>query len=229
MALCRITVTALLVCACSAAQQSPERPLPRFKGRDVTVTIPETDIEGFVSKGPASICLEAPPRRQCYTAPEDFGRFPEVELVEVTKGEPALFFSVATSGVSGYRIHLALLRPTETDLQDLLMTDASVTSQSQHAFFTEPSISDAPFLITADYYWGPDESHFSPHRFVVSAYVRRHSFDLGGDYYFLRDRYMTVRSYDLQAGTDVIATEKVEILARLRRVNSELSKRRLPK
>jgi hypothetical protein len=218
----------MLACENTAAQQPPERSLPRFDGRAVTLTVPETDADGFYPKGPASICVEAPPERQCYTAPKDFGRNPTAAVVEVKKGEPALFFSAASGGVSGFTIHFALLRPAGKALKNLLMSDASVSAQSQNAFWTDPSISDAPFLVTADYIWGPDESHSSPHRFVISAYVQRHSFDLEGDYYFLQDRYLTVRSYDLEAGKDILASEKPEILARLRRVKLDESQRRLP-
>jgi hypothetical protein len=125
--------------------------------------------------------------------PRTFGRNPTAAVVEVKKGEPALFFSAASGGVSGFTIHFALLRPAGKALKNLLTSDASVSAQSQNAFWTDPSASDAPFLVTADYILGPDESHFGPHRFVISAYE--------GDYYFLQDRYRTVRSYDQQART----------------------------
>ncbi len=222
----RIAVTALiLACESSVAQQPVAGTLPRFEGRAVTVTAAETDANGFYPKGPASICVEAPPERQCYTAPKDFGRNPRVAVLELKKGELALFFSAASGGVSGYTIHFAVLRPEGKQLENLLMTDASVSAQSQNAFWTDASISDAPFLVTADYVWGPDESHFSPHRFIISSYVRRHSFDLEGDYYFLQDRYMTVRSYDLDAGADILGSEKPDIVARLQRIKSVQSQR----
>src|SRR5206468_2577219 len=105
------------------------------------------------------------PERQCYTAPKEFGRNPTVAVVEVKKGKPALFFSAASGGVSGFTIHLALLRPGGKELENLLGSDVSVSAQSQTAFWTDASISDAPFLVTADYIWGPDESHSGPHRF----------------------------------------------------------------
>ena len=221
--------TLFLACGSTIAQQPVARTLPRFEGRAVTVTVPETDTDGFYPKGPASICVEAPPERQCYTAPKDFGRLPTVTVIEVKKGEPAIFFSAASGGVSGFTIHFALLRPSNMKLENLLVSDASVSAQSQNAFWTDDSISDAPFLITADYIWGPDEGHFSPHRFIVSSYVQKHSLDLEGDYYFLQDRYMTLRSYDLdEKEIDILGAEKPEILARLRRIKSAESERRLP-
>ena len=41
--------------------------------------------------------------------------------------------------------------------------------------------------------------------------------------YFLTDRYMTVRTYDLDAGADVLTAEKAEILARLLRAKAALT------
>ena len=40
-------------------------------------------------------------------------------------------------------------------------------------------------------------------------------------YYYLEDRYMTIHKYDLDADANILASEKQEILARLRRVKAE--------
>ena len=185
----------------------------------MTLTQAETDPDGFFPKGPASVCLEAPPQRQCYTAPKDFGRNPTVSLVQLKKAQSVLFFSAVSGGVSGFMIHFALLRPgTGKDLENLFLSDASVSNQSQSAFWMDSTISDSPFFVTADYSWGPDESHYSPHRYIISAYVLKHALDLGGEYYYLQDRYMTSRAYDREAPEDILTSEKAEILARLRRV-----------
>jgi len=53
----------------------------------------------------------------------------------------------------------------------------------------------------------------------VSAYVRRRSFLVDGLFYYLDDRYMTIRTYAL--GTNILASEKQEILARLKRIKAE--------
>src|ERR1051325_9399930 len=101
------------------AQSPPAKNLPKFMGREVTIIEPELEDE-FFPKGPASVCVEEPPQRQCYTAPRDFGRDPTVTVVEVEKDLPALFFSAASGGVSGFGIHFALLRPgTGKDLENL--------------------------------------------------------------------------------------------------------------
>jgi hypothetical protein len=77
-------------------------------GREVTIIAPELEEDGFFPKGPASVCVEGP-QRQCYTAPKDFGNSPAVTVVQVEKDMPALLFSAATGGVSGFQIHFALL------------------------------------------------------------------------------------------------------------------------
>ena len=74
--------------------------------------------------------------------------------------------------------------------------------------------------MTADYVWGPDESHYGEHRYTISAYVRKPS-SLVDDCYYLEDRYMTVHKYDMEANVDILASEKQEILARLSRLKAE--------
>jgi len=207
-----IVLVALLSLAFGAAAQT------MFEGRKVTVTEPERDPDGFFPKGPASVCIEAPPQRQCYTAPEGFGLDPEVTVVQVTKNMPALFFSVDSGGVSGRQIHFALLQPgTRKDLQNLFLSDTSVSNQSQHAFWSDSTLSDAQIFVTADYVWGPDEAHYDAHRFIISAYVFKAVDD---PEYYLEDRFMTASKYDLDSNDDVLISEKTEILTRLRRLRT---------
>jgi hypothetical protein len=75
--------------------------------------------------------------------------------------------------------------------------------------------------VTADYVRGPDESNYSAHRYIISAYMRSQPWLLDELSYYLEDRYMTVRKYDVDANDDVLGAEKQEILARLRRVKAE--------
>jgi hypothetical protein len=49
---------------------------------------------------------------------------------------------------------------------------------------------------------------------------------VGGLYYYLEDQYMTVRKYDLDANADILAAEKQEITARLKRVKAERERQR---
>jgi hypothetical protein len=214
-----ITAAILLLCGWNArAQSGGGQNLPKFMGREVTVVAPDLDVDGLFPKGPASICIEGPPQRQCYTAPKDFGRSPTVELIQVEKDMPALLFSAASGGVSGFGIHFALLQPgARKDLQDMLPADMSLSNQSQHAFWNDSTISAAPILVTAEYVWGPDEGHYGDHRFMVSAYGLKSDALM----YYLEDRFMTARKYDLEANANVLASEKLEIIRRLRRSSAE--------
>jgi len=199
--------------------------LPRFVGREITITEPERGDYGFPT-GPATVCVQGPPQRQCYTAPKDFGNSPEVAVVQLKKGLPAILFSAASGGVSGWGIHFAILRPgTGKDLENLLFLDAPVANQSQHAFWSDPTVSDAQIFVTATYAWGSDESHYSEHRYIVSSYVLKPPLYSGDGSYYLDDRYMTVHKYDLQAGADILTSEKQEILARLKRAKAAAESR----
>jgi hypothetical protein len=206
----------------SAQSNAPNQDLPRFMGREITVVAPERE-DGF-PKGPASVCVEGPPRRQCYTAPVDgnlpFGNDPTVAVVQLRQDISAILFSAATGGVTGWIIHFSLLRPGEGNtLDDLFLADVSISSRGDHAFWSDAEISDAQIFVTAEYVLGPDESRYSEHRYIISAYVLQPSSQLDDRYYYLDDRYMTVRKYDSESGkADVLASEKKEILARLRRV-----------
>lgn len=203
------------------AQPKPRQDIPDFMGSKVTVVEPETDEDGFFPKGPASLCIEGPPERQCYTAPKDYGRTPTVSLVQVEKNMPALLFSADSGGVSGFGIHFALLRPGKgKDLEDLFLDEITLSNQSENAFWADTSLSDAPIFVTADFVWGPDEGHYSDHRYMISAYVRRASTLIDGLHYYLEDRYMTVRKYASE-DVDILGSEKQEILARLKRVKAE--------
>lgn len=210
----------------AGAQSAPGQGLPKFMGRDVTITTPELDADGYFPKGPASICLEGSPQQQCYTAPKEFGRDPNVALVQVEKNVPALLFSGESGGVSGWGIHFALLHPgTGKDLENLFPLDLSVSNQSQHAFWNDSTISEAPIFTTADFVWGPDESHYSEHRYIISAYVWRRNSIVDTLSYYLEDQYMTVGRYDYE-NADILTSEKQEILARVARVKAETERQK---
>jgi hypothetical protein len=215
----------LLLVFCSkdskAQSESAGKSLSKFMGRTMTVTEPPLEADGLYPKGPASVCLEAPPQRQCYTAPKEFERSPTVAVVKMDKGTSALFFSVASGGVSGFTYHFALLRPGKgKEMEDLFLSDTSVSNQSEHAFWNDVTISDAPIFVTATWESGPDEAHYGDHRYMISAYIRRPEPLLSDLFYFLEDRYMTARKYDLEKGI-ILTAEKREILARLKRVKVE--------
>jgi len=193
-------------------------------GREVTLKTPERD-DDFFPKGPASLCVDLVPGEQCYTAPKEFGNNPEAEVIQLDRNTEALFFSAESGGVSGFSIHFALLRPgMNRTLENILPGDSSVSNQSQHAFWNEPSISDSRIFVTASDVWGPNEGHYGEHRYIITAYVRQSPTYTESASYWLTDRYMTASFYDLESA-DILKTEKPEILARLRRVKTEIARR----
>jgi hypothetical protein len=194
--------------------------LPTFMDRAVTVTEPIPDADGYYAKGSASICLEGPPQRQCYSAPDLYGHVAKVQLVEVQKGLSVLLFEAESVGTSGYGIHVAFLRPGHgKDLDNLLLSDITLSNQSQFSFWNDASVSPAKAFVTAEFDWGPDEGHYGDHRYIISAYVLKPTTLAGGPSYHLYNQYMTVHKYDLEK-SDVLVAEKPEIIARLRRVKA---------
>jgi hypothetical protein len=188
--------------------------LPKFIGREVRVHEPEVD-DVFSPKGAASVCVEGPPQEQCYIAPNDFGRNTTVVLIQLRKDMHALLFLAESGDVTSFDIHFSLLRPgTGRDLEDLLLGGVSLSNVGQHAFWSEPAISDAKIFLTADVVQGPDEVHYGDRRFMISAYFPA----LDDPNYYLEDRYMTVRKYGLRSKAGVLASERQEILARLKRL-----------
>ena len=102
----------------------------------------------------------------------------------------------------------------------------SVINQGQYALWSYPELSDAQILLTAEYRMNADEGHYGPHRNLISAYILKASSILDNPYYFLEDQYLTARKYDLGAKADALASEKTNILSRLRRVALERRKPR---
>jgi hypothetical protein len=214
-----------------AAQSSRSGPdVPRFMGRVITVTAGELEDSAPgdgppFPKGPASVCIEGPPYRQCYAAPASgnfpFGNNPAVTVVQLKKDLPAILFSAETGGVSGWEIHLALLRPgTGNTLESLFVPDISVSSQSEYAFWSDSAISATQIFVTADYVWGPDEGHFGEHRYMISTYTRPTTAFDNDLHYWLADRYMTLDKYGSESNINVLIPEKQEIIARLRRIRA---------
>jgi hypothetical protein len=105
-----------------------------------------------------------------------------------------------------------------------LLPEISLKEISGHTFWNEPTISPSSIFVTANFVWGPSESHVDKHRYIISAYV----IDDESSGYYLEDRYMTVLTYDGEFGfekTDVLVAERNEILTRLRRARAERERR----
>lgn len=212
-------LAALVFVVSSVFAQSPQK----FMGRAVTITgatYDPDDPEHFYPKGPAKICLEGSPR-QCYSTDDGYGGDPEARPLQIDKATAALLLSSVSGGVSQRVIRFALLRPSSRDeLENLFPSTLGISDQGRHEWWSEPSISDAKIFVVAEYTWGPGESHFENHRYIISSYVRRFDSMLNGLYYSLYDQYMAIRKYDPEK-SGILNSEKAEILARLRRVKQQ--------
>ena len=78
--------------------------------------------------------------------------------------------------------------------------------------------SESQIFVLADYVWGPGETTRDPHRYMISAYVRKATAAFDVAHYYLRDRYMTARKYDPASKVDILASEKPELFSRLKRI-----------
>ena len=105
------------------------------------------------------------------------------------------------------------------------MSGPSISNQGTYAWWSDSTISDAKIFLTADYVWGPEDSHSSEHRDRFTAYLFTSSSILDDRYYYLQDQFMTVSKYDPESSANVLISEKQQILARLRRVKLESEKR----
>jgi len=219
--------------SCLYGQTAPKQTVIQFMGRTVRLTGGKLDGDGF-PEGPAQVCFDSAPKPQCYVSPGFHGLSPKLTPTNLGLTRSALLFSaVAWAGGSGASTHFALLHLNEDGRMDnLFPDDISLSGISAHAFWTEASLSDAPIFVTADYVWGPSESHFDYHRFIVSAYVLKLREPAFSDSftYSLDDRYMTVRKYpsldDEKNKVDILGSEKPEIIARLKRVKAEAERER---
>jgi hypothetical protein len=224
-----LAIALLLIAGPSDVHAQQAEDSLKYLGNTVRLITPKQDEYGS-PKGPASVCVDVTPRARCYSAPQAFGVNPTATIVQLTARETAILFSAHTLGVSGWTVKFALLRPGENEkLDNLFLSDVSVSNQSQHAFWDETTVSTSKIFLTADFTWGPDESHYSAHPYMISAYRRKEPLFAGDDdSYYLQDRYMTARKYDFDSNPklDILASEKQEIIARLKRAKAEELRRR---
>jgi hypothetical protein len=217
----RAFLTLLLLSACQAQTQTPDKPVI-FMKRAVTLSGAEFDLDGdspLSDEKPASVCLEGPPQRQCYTAPAEYKYEPAVEIIQLGGGERGLLFTALTCVGSGYNVHFALLQPGKGErLENLLPYAHSASNQAQYTFSYQPALSEEPIFLMAEFVWGPGEAHYDAHRYIISAYMRLpNEWTVTSDYR-LNDQYMTAGKYDEHQIGDIFSRELPEILARLARV-----------
>jgi hypothetical protein len=221
----RLFLLLLAISIGAIAQTEPRQEVVlTFKGRPVVIFHPK-QLDELFPAGPVKICLQQEPLPKCYTAPEDFGRYAKVESVSLDGESEAMLLSVASGGVSGFRIHLALLQPDESEnLKNLLLSASTLSDQSQFRFLVEPEISPAKILVTATFDWGLNDAHHGAHRYFISTYVRQFYYDNQEWVYALADQYMTVKVYERESNENIIQAELKEIRSRLRRVAPKLAR-----
>jgi hypothetical protein len=221
----RLFLLLLAISIGAVAQTEPrQETVLTFKGWPVVVFHPK-QLDEFFPAGPVKICLEQESHPKCYTAPKDFGRDAKVESVSLDGESEAMLLSVASGGVSGFRIHLALLQPDESEnLKNLLLSASTLSEQSQFRFLVEPEISPAKILVTATFDWGLNDAHHGAHRYFISTYVRQFYYDNQEWVYALADQYMTVKVYERESNENIIQAELKEIRSRLRRVAPKLAR-----
>lgn len=196
------------------------RRLPfHFRGASLEMMVPATNEGGAAE--PARVCILVSPSKACFspardtTARLEFGIEPHAELVRIAPGRNGLLFTAgASAGGSGSLTSLALLDFDGQELRNLLPTIV-LTNQSQYAFWREPGISPAALLLTADFVWARGETHFAPHRYLVTVY----GFREGVGKYGRLERYTTTRKYPGLDDADeisVLGPERPVILARLK-------------
>lgn len=212
------------------AQTEAKQTVTEFMGQRVMLFAPAVDEFG-IPQAPARVCFEGGGRCFQFPRPDPpfppVGFAPEMTPIQIGKAGPALFFAATSyAGGSGGTVYLTLLRSgTGNEVDHSLLPDGlTLSMQSEHAFWSDPVVSSAPVFVTADYVWGIGECHICDHRFTISTYVLRPPMpDFTDDYtYDLADQYLTVRKYHNR----VLASEKPEILARLKRVKAEEERRK---
>jgi hypothetical protein len=168
----------------------------------------------------AKVCLTGA-HPTCYHMPDltrgdvtyVFGLDPHAEAMMAPGPVPWLLFDATYSALgSGSLTQYAILRSEGTYLVDVL-SGVALTNVSDHAIWHEPKFSPFPLVVSADFVWGKNETHFGRHSHTVE--VRR--YDPDEHEYFRILTYRTSRKY---AGGDsapirVLAPERAEILRRL--------------
>jgi hypothetical protein len=206
----------------AAPSESPPAPasgVVRGQSLPYRVLNGQADSGGF-PKTAARLCIGSGATEQCYTPPArgpglpPFGLNAKAQEVKLTTGSTLILFTAkSAAGGSGSLTILALLDNRSGRLVNLLPT-VTVTEQSEYRLWNLPVISAVPILVTADFVWANDESHFAEHRYRITGYV----YDKQSGRYLERDQYVTQKNYAGLGSSDmvnVLEPEKATIVQRL--------------
>lgn len=194
---------------------------PRFR------LIPgDADSDGLPTSG-AKLCL-LKAANDCYRMPPNtgyssgsvvysYGLDPRSERLSLKSGGSLVFFSAQFSGGGSSTLDsLAILRYENDGKIVNLLPFVGLTNQSERAAWSVPEASSFPILVTADFYWMEEETHFARHFYTVTAYW----FDIKNDRYAKAFSYQTSKKYpglDEVNQVRVLAPEREEILRRLQK------------
>jgi hypothetical protein len=188
-----------------------------FRGVRVEVIASPATSDGVMPSGPARLCIRN--SSTCFVPPTHdppFGFSPSASAVQLSPKRKALLFTAdASAGGSGVLTVLAVLELRNGRWLNLL-PDVTITNQGEFKLWQESSVSAEALFATVDAVLGEGESHFSPHRFSISAYA----FNSSTGHYDLRDRFVTEKKYpslDDIDKIDVLNHEKAEVIRRLQR------------
>jgi len=179
----------------------------------------QMDSDGF-PKTSARLCIKSGTGDQCYSPPSPESPLPPFGLnatakdLKLATGAVLIVFTAeSSSGGSGSLTSIALLENRNGQLINLL-PNVRVTNQSEYHFWSLPTVSAMPVLVTADFVWSEGETHFSQHRYRITSYV----YDKQAGRYVQRDQHVTEKKYaGLDDGDDinVLTPEKADIIRRL--------------
>ena len=220
-----VRLACLMICVCSVAsgqalsQETEPGPFTLKPGQVDQDGEPVSGASACVTRH-LSLCYEMPP----HDAPGSsvvyqFGLDPHLKLLSESQQEVwGLFSSTFSAGGSGSLERFAILRYTpgssahSPQIQNLLPYVA-LTNVSDHQVWLLPNVSPESVLVTADFVWGPGETHFSSHFYTVQAWV----FDPATGAYRQALSYQTRTKYDGgdAAPVQVLSSEKPAILAAL--------------
>jgi hypothetical protein len=87
-----------------------------------------------------------------------------------------------------------------------LLPPVAITNQGEYQFFTDLKENIGCLFITADYIGGENETHFSPHRYLIKIY----KYDLKRNKFRFIDKYETKAKYKSLNDVDEISVIKFE-------------------
>ena len=169
----------------------------------------KADADGFPVAA-ARLCFSS---GHCFTPPSSktvknyppFGLTPRATIVTGGGNSYVLFTAEAYAGGSGSLTTLALLRDFagKSGVIENVFPSIELSNQSEFKLLDIPEFDSMPVLITADYLWAQNETHFSHHHYRIKVFM----YDYIKSIYVVRVDYVTSNKY---AGLDEM--DKINVI-----------------